>query len=69
MWGACADGLYPSAYLLSSLSQFKKSSFKLFAEGYRSGMMALKKVRLILDALGPSSLEQVEAIFLKWLRG
>ena len=58
-------GANPVASLLSSLSQFKKSSLKLFAEGYRSGMMALEKVRSILDAAGPSSLEQVEAIFPK----
>ena len=44
-WGA-----NPVASLLSSLSQFKKSSLKLFAEGYRSGMMALEKVRSILNA-------------------
>jgi len=42
---------------------------KLFAEGYRSAMMALEKVRSMIDAAGPSSLEQVEAKFLKWLRG
>ena len=59
----------PIASLLSSLSQFQKSTFKLFAEGYRSGMMALEKVRSMLDEAGPSSLEQVEAKFLKWLRG
>ena len=59
-WGA-----NPVASLLSSLSQFKKSSLKLFAEGYLSGMMALEKVRSIIDAAGPSSLEQVEAKFLK----
>lgn len=45
------------------------NSLKLFAEGYRSAMMALEKVRLMIDAAGPSSLEQVEAKFLKWLRG
>ena len=45
------------------------NSLKLFAEGYRSGMMALEKVRSMLDEAGPSSLEQVEAKFLKWLRG
>ena len=45
------------------------NSLKLFAEGYRSGMMALEKVRSMIDAAGPSSLEQVEAKFLKWLRG
>ena len=56
----------PIASLLSYLIQLKKnSSLKLFAEGYRSGMMALEKVRSILDAAGPSSLEQVEAKFLK----
>ena len=60
----------PQASLISYLSQFKKnSSLKLFAEGYRSGMMALEKVRSMIDAAGPSSLEQVEAKFLKWLRG
>ena len=46
------------------------NSLKLFAEGYRSAMMAaLEKVRSMIDAAGPSSLEQVEAKFLKWLRG
>ena len=45
------------------------NSLKLFAEGYRSAMMALEKVRSMFDAAGPSSLEQVEAKFLKWLRG
>ena len=45
------------------------NSLKLFAEGYRSGMMALEKVRSMIDAAGASSLEQVEAKFLKWLRG
>ena len=41
---------------------------KLFAEGYRSAMMALEKVRSMID-VGTFSLEQVEAKFLKWLRG
>ena len=45
------------------------NSLKLFAEGYRSAMMALEKVRSMIDAAGPSSLEQVETKFLKWLRG
>ena len=45
------------------------NSLKLFAEGYRSAMMALEKVRSMIDAAGPFSLEQVEAKFLKWLRG
>ena len=45
------------------------NSLKLFAEGYRSAMMVLEKVRSMIDAAGPSSLEQVEAKFLKWLRG
>lgn len=45
------------------------NSLKLFAEGYRSAMMALEKVRSMIDAVGPSSLEQVKAKFLKWLRG
>ena len=45
------------------------NSLKLFAEGYRSAMMALEKVRSMIDAAGPSSLEQVEAKFLKWLWG
>ena len=45
------------------------NSLKLFAEGYRSAMMALEKVRSMTDAAGPSSLEQVEAKFFKWLRG
>ena len=31
--------------------------------------MALEKVRSMIDAAGASSLEQVEAKFLKWLRG
>ena len=41
----------------------------MFAEGSRSAMMVLEKVRSMIDAAGPSSLEQVEAKFLKWLRG
>ena len=41
----------------------------VFAEGYRAGRMGLEKGRSMIDAAGPSSLEQVEAKFLKWLRG
>ena len=45
------------------------NSLQLFAEGYRSGMMALEPIRTMLADAGPSSLEQVEAKFLNWLRG
>ena len=58
-----------SRSLSKSLSQFKKnSSLKLFAEGYRSAMMVLEKVRSMIDAAGPSLLEEVEAKFLNGFR-
>ena len=45
------------------------NSLQLFAEGYRSGMLALEPIREMLAKSNSSSLEQVEKKFLKWLRG
>ena len=36
------------------------NSIKLYAEGYRSGIMALDEIRELVEKAGPSSLEVLE---------
>ncbi|MBC8258699.1 MAG: patatin-like phospholipase family protein [SAR324 cluster bacterium] len=43
------------------------NSMKLYAEGYRSGIMALDEIKLLVEKAGPSSLEVLEQKFKSWL--
>ena len=43
------------------------NSIKLYAEGYRSGIMALDEIRELVEKAGPSSLEVLEQKFRIWL--
>ena len=43
------------------------NSIKLYAEGYRSGIMALDEIKLLVEKAGPSSLEVLEQKFRSWL--
>ena len=43
------------------------NSIKLYAEGYRSGIMALDEIKLLVEKAGPSSLEVLEHKFRSWL--
>lgn len=43
------------------------NSLKLYAEGYRCGIMCLDRIRAAVARSGPTSLELVEAKFRKWL--
>jgi NTE family protein len=43
------------------------NSIKLYAEGYRSGIMVLDEIKILLDKAGPSSLEVLEHKFRSWL--
>ncbi len=43
------------------------NSIKLYAEGYRSGIMALDEINLLVEKAGPSSLEVLEQKFRSWL--
>ena len=43
------------------------NSIKLYAEGYRSGIMALDEIKILVEKAGPSSLEVLEQKFRSWL--
>jgi len=43
------------------------NSIKLYAEGYRSGVMALEKIKLLIEKAEPSSLEVIEQKFRTWI--
>ena len=43
------------------------NSIKLYAEGYRSGIMALDEIKELVEKAGPSSLEVLEQKFRSWL--
>ncbi|MED5515682.1 MAG: hypothetical protein VYE65_02770, partial [SAR324 cluster bacterium] len=43
------------------------NSIKLYAEGYRSGILALDEIKLLIEKAGPSSLEVIEQKFRSWI--
>jgi hypothetical protein len=43
------------------------NSIKLYAEGYRSGIMALDEIKILVDKATPSSIEMLEQKFKSWL--
>ena len=43
------------------------NSIKLYAEGYRSGVMALDKIKLVVEKAEPSSLQVLEKKFRNWI--
>ena len=43
------------------------NSIKLYADGYRSGIIALDEIKLLVEKAGPSSLEVLEQKFRSWL--
>ena len=60
------ESLIPLALVASDISTGEKVILK--TGSLSQALMALKKVRSMIDEAEPSSLEQVEAKFFKWLR-